>query len=416
MNMYYTGLGIARSLGEFGIPVIGLTAQRGVYGNYTRFAKTVLSPDSRSQPEELLACLLEMGKTLSGRAVLFPTRDDDLVFLDRFRKELEPYFIVAAPASAVLESCLNKWQTYQWALRAGVPAPKCWLIANPGDMRRVLEEVTFPCVLKPVAAHHWRRAGNWGIVGGRKAIGISSREEFASEYAAIAQADDRVLVQELVPGGDDCVVVTACYMDRNVEYSAGFHTQKLVQVPEGFGTGCIVQSAYRPELLERTIRLLRAMRYTGIAEVEYKWDAAAAEYQLIEINPRPWDQHRLGRVCGSDLAYVAYCDYAGLAKPELGERLPPVKWIAEDAFLMAALGHLWRRDGKLKSLFRLARGKRIYAIWSARDPVPFLVYLARLLPELAGLGLKMAWRAVRGNAPAGSGIYAGTLDRGKSRG
>jgi len=29
MNMFYTGLGIARSLGEQGIPVIGLTAQVG---------------------------------------------------------------------------------------------------------------------------------------------------------------------------------------------------------------------------------------------------------------------------------------------------------------------------------------------------------------------------------------------------
>jgi hypothetical protein len=38
MNMFYTGLGIARSLGERGVPVVGLTARRGAYGNWTRYA------------------------------------------------------------------------------------------------------------------------------------------------------------------------------------------------------------------------------------------------------------------------------------------------------------------------------------------------------------------------------------------
>ena len=47
MNLFYTGLGIARSLGERGIPVIGLSAHRGIYGSYTRYAEVRSSPDSR---------------------------------------------------------------------------------------------------------------------------------------------------------------------------------------------------------------------------------------------------------------------------------------------------------------------------------------------------------------------------------
>ena len=51
MNMFDTGLGIARSLGSRGIPVIGLSAQSGVYGNATRYAKVLPSPDSKAEPE-----------------------------------------------------------------------------------------------------------------------------------------------------------------------------------------------------------------------------------------------------------------------------------------------------------------------------------------------------------------------------
>jgi predicted ATP-grasp superfamily ATP-dependent carboligase len=389
MNMYYTGLGIARSLGEHGIPVIGLTSQRGVYGNFTRYAKTVLCPDSRNQPEQLLAYLLEMGKKMGSRSVIFPTRDDDVLFLDRFRRELDPFFIPMAPESSALRGCLDKWETYLCAQRAGVATPRCWLIEAEQDLLRVLPELTYPCVLKPVVAHDWRKGGNWDIVGQRKAVGILSRDELLSEYTAIARANQRVLLQEMIPGGDDGLAIAACYLDRESNWVAGFNTQKLLQVPEGFGTGCIVQAAERPELFEPALRLLRDLHFTGIAEVEFKWSAAKSEYQLIEINPRPWDQHRLGKSCGTDLVYLAYCDYAGLARPPVSRHFSADKWIAEDTFVEAALRLLLKRDAKLRTLFRLARGKRIYAIWSARDPLPLLVYWStRFIPRLIATAMR----------------------------
>ena len=54
MNLFYTGLGIARSLGERGIPVVGLTSQHRIYGNFTRYASVRFCPDSRSEPGSLL--------------------------------------------------------------------------------------------------------------------------------------------------------------------------------------------------------------------------------------------------------------------------------------------------------------------------------------------------------------------------
>jgi len=396
MNMFYTGIGIARSLGEQGIPVIGLTAQHGIYGNFTRYARTVFCPDSRNEPQALLPYLLKLGEELGGHSLIFPTRDDDLVFLDRFRQELERHFVVVVPESSALKACLNKWETFVWAQQTGVLTPRCWLIEEEQDLQRILPDLSYPCVLKPVSAHFWRKASNWEKVGGRKAIGVLSREELLAEYAAIERADQRALVQEMVPGGDDSLVIVACYMDRESKWVAGFNTQKLVQVPEIFGTGCIVQTVNRSELFERTARLLKNMRFNGIAEVEYKWDAEKKEFLLIEINPRPWDQHRLGNACGIDLIYLAYCEHAGLPLPIVSSQVSTHKWIAEDTFVLTALRLLWRRDPRLVSLFRLARGKRIYAIWSRRDPLPFVAYLmTRFIPELISAGVRAVWSAFK---------------------
>ena len=288
MNMFYTGLGIARSLGERGIPVIGLSAHRTAYGNFTRYARIRRCPDSREAPEDLLAFLIRMAAGLPDGGIIFPTRDDDVLFLDRFREELKPYYTLLLPDADPLEKCLSKWETYQAAQAAGVASPATWCINSKAELRTILPEVGFPCVLKPVVAQHWRKAKNWQLVGCRKAIGVSSMEELIAEYDQIARADCPVLIQELVPGGDDRLWIAACYVDRSGKFVGGFAAQKLVQVPELFGTGCIVQTVENPYLLEMARRLLANMAFTGVAEVEFKQDVDGT-YKLIEINARPWD-------------------------------------------------------------------------------------------------------------------------------
>src|SRR5580704_15378399 len=146
MNMFYTGLGIARSLGEKGIPVIGLSAHRGVYGEYTRYAKIMRSPDSRNEPEAFLPFLKKLGEELGGKAVIFPTRDDDVLFLDAHREELARNFELVIPARPALQASLNKWETYLLARRAGVASPRSWLIHNEQELHSALPEISYPCV------------------------------------------------------------------------------------------------------------------------------------------------------------------------------------------------------------------------------------------------------------------------------
>jgi predicted ATP-grasp superfamily ATP-dependent carboligase len=408
MNMFYTGLGIARSLGEQGIRVIGLTSHRRIYGNFTRYASVQFCPDSREQPEALLTFLLRLSENLGEPGIIFPTRDDDVIFLDRYRDQLQGRFVLVLADRPALTACLDKWETYRWAVRAGVAAPRCWIVSDPQELIRIAPELRFPCVLKPVSAHHWRRGSNWNRVGSRKAIPIWSPEELRAEYETISHVENRALLQELVPGKDDCLWVAACYIDRNGQFIAGFTARKLIQAPEGFGTGCIVQSVDRPDLLATAAQLLQQVRFSGIAEVEFKQDSATQEDKLIEINPRPWDQHRLGKSRGVDLIHIAYCDCAGLTIPQAREQRTGRKWIGEDVFFWLLLRSLWKRDGSLPSLLRLARGRRVYAIWSIKDPLPLFCYFAtRFVTELMATlmqALKARGAARSDNTSANRGL------------
>jgi predicted ATP-grasp superfamily ATP-dependent carboligase len=239
-----------------------------------------------------------------------------------------------------------------------------------------------------LAAHLWRRNDNWKIVGGRKAIPLESLEQIFAEYEQISSADPRVLVQEMVPGNDDQLFVAACYLDKHSNLAASFTAQKLLQSPAVFGTGCVIQAVDRPELIEPAIRVLRQMSFTGIAEVEFKYDAGSRKFKLIEINARPWDQHTLGKASGVDLIYLAYCEHAGLLMPSMKQKVSGHKWVAEDSFFMLVLRSLRKHDPKLGPLFRLARGRRIYGIWSAADKRPLVFYLFGFLPRVAWMGIR----------------------------
>jgi len=395
INLDYTGMAVVRSLSAHGIPVVGLSAHRTMYGMFTRRARTFSCPDSGEDPEGLLEFLLRFARELNRRAIIFPTCDHDLILLDRFREQLEPYYALAIAEPFALNACLDKWETYLRALDVDVPAPKSWMITGPEDVERALPDLAFPCLLKPVASYHWRKAGNWKLVGARKACRVSSPEELRLQYAVVARADSRVLLQQLIPGGDESLVVAACYFDRNSNWVAGFNTQKLTQSPPGLGSGSIVQSADLPELFEPTRRLLQYMRFTGMAEVEYKWDCNSKQYMLIEINPRAWEQLLLGSRCGVDLPYLDYCELAGLPVPLARYRPAATKWIAEDRFFTTLVKRLWVREQGAGALLRLLKGQRIYAIWEWSDPLPAIAYFTmRFFPGLAWSALRRVWRGV----------------------
>jgi predicted ATP-grasp superfamily ATP-dependent carboligase len=382
MNMFYTGLGIARTLRNRGIPVIGLTAHKGIYGNFTRSASLRSCPDSRVDPQAAAKYLVRLAAEFESRPVLFPTRDDDLILLDSYRSELSPLYRLVVPPSPVLHACLDKWQTYQRAAEAKVPTPRSWRVANPGDLSASISEIAFPCIVKPLSSHIWRKRSNWAKVGGRKAIIVADCEGLLREYELLAQADPAVLIQEMILGGDDQLFVAACYLDKDSNLVAGFAAQKLLQYPRGSGTGCLVQSIADNGVLAAAYRLLRTMKYSGIAEVEFKWDSHSRDFKLIEVNARPWDQHILGPACGVDLIFAAYSEQVGLPFPVCQLMEPGHKWIAEDAFLSAALRLLRTGELSIRTLAKLTRGPKLRAIWSAKDMLPFFAYMARFLPRL----------------------------------
>ena len=378
LNMHYTGLGIARDLKDCAVKVYGLSFDEDFIGNVSRHCQFLRYPNPEVDSRACLKFLLDLSNNLGSRALLLATRDQDLDFIQGNRKDLEEAFLLPWPDNHALEVILRKSLLVDVARQNQVHCPDTVLLKQVTDLHALEERIQFPCIVKPDKATDWRSPAIWKSVGKRKVIMCNSLGEIEYLARKLLTSGTPILVQEYVSGSDDNLVMFCSYRSRQgvIEY---FTSRKLLQNPPHSGTGIAVRSCVIPEIVEPSIRLLTALGYEGISEIEYKYDATKKDYALVEINPRHWDQHRLGTVSGVNLTLAQYSDLSGQRVPSQHQTFERT-WIAEDAFIRSVIDRLRsRRSGySWKRYWDALTGRPHFAVLDRRDYRPFL-RLIRLL-------------------------------------
>ena len=392
LNMHYSGLGIARSLGPHGVPVYGLSSDPDFPGNFSRYCQFRLSPDSLHEPERLRDFLMDFAGTLDARPILLPTRDHDIEFLVTHREVLEQRFTIPLASREVIEQATNKDKCLALAADCGIPVPRSHTIGSLAEFEALPGGLTFPVIVKPLYARHWRRPGIWETVGHQKAALLESAEELSRFYRAIEPTAPLATIQEYIPGPDSSLVIFGSYCRPGGEVRAYFTGRKLLQDPPLKGTGLIVEGVPIPEIVPQSKALLRALGFSGISEIEFKIHERTGVAYLIEINPRHWDQHYLGTACGVNLSLEQYLDLTEPGRLGLAEDVEPraprqqpgaVRWIAERDLLFYALRGLRHRRAGLSQDLRNARGTRTFSVHSSDDPGPGRRQFRNTIRELA---------------------------------
>lgn len=373
MNTHYSGLGIARNLGPLGIRVVGVTHMADFEGNRSRWLDYRPAPDCVAQPDALLDVLLGLSRELGMPPVLFPTRDHDIHFINAHRAALEAQFVVPFPAPDVMDRVMNKNRLAEAARSVGIAVPAGITLHVPDDSARA-RALQFPCVVKPVYASQWRKPGIWEAVGQRKAVFVHSYMEFEQLYARFCHLDPLASLQEWIPGGEDALQIFGSCCGRDGAPKAFFTARKRLQYPALMGTGIVVEALPLPDLEQPSRRLLSALGLFGVSEIEYKRDPRSGRLVLIEINPRHWDQHRVGTMVGVNLSAAAYYDAIGEAVGTSRQGARRVKWIAEKEYA----GQWWRCLRGMAPWTQTAAaafGARTYAICDRHDLGPALAML-----------------------------------------
>ena len=378
MNCGINGLGVIRSLGAKGVPVLALDPAPLAIGLYSKYARKIICPDPLCSEEAFVEFLIDIGRRLPVRGMLFPTSDPYVVAIAKARDKLENYYWIPFSPWEVIREIVDKETQYKKAMEAGIPIPETFFPKSVSDVREIGKAIKYPVILKPAYSHPF--VAKYWI----KAVKVNSLEELIEKYQMYTCAGHKMLIQEIVGGTAARLYEFFSYTNIQGETLAIFVQRKLEQYPTDFGTGTVFESVDEPRIVELGLRLLKAFDYYGISFSEFKRDPLDGGFKLMELNPRTTHCNSLSTACGVNFPYIVYENMLGKAVENTnafscGRRTGlaslGVRWIHLEERLFKQR-RLTVREGRRG----LTKNKRyIFSIFAFNDPLPELVYLCKAL-------------------------------------
>jgi D-aspartate ligase len=367
LGFHHGSLGIARSLGRWGVPVYGVDANRKSLGSTSRYCRAVWIWNLRDEaPDQSVDFLLRRIREIGRKALLIPTSDDSALFVAEHAPALRESYLFPSQSPELIRSLSNKRELYFLARKVGIPTPEAEFPRSVDDIAEIRGRGMFPLVLRGIDGNSLH-AGT-----GKRIVIVRSGAELLEQYAALTD-DDRMnlMVQEYIPGGDDTIWIFNGYFDDRSTCLAAFTGKKLRQYPVHSGATSLGICQANDTVARLTIDLMQAIGYRGILDIGFRFDARKGDYKLLDPNPRIGSTFRLFvSENGMDVARVLYLEMTGQPLPSIVPR-EGRKWLIEDQDLESCLDY--RREGTLtlREWVRSLRGVQELAWFASDDLGPF---------------------------------------------
>ena len=384
MGADYRGLGVVRSLGRRSIPVWVLRHGDHLLAAISRYALRSL-PWPNEDAESRINFLLELSQRYGLKGwVLIPTGDETVHLVSRHRELLAKHFLLTTPAWNTLRWACDKGLMHQLAKNLGVDQP--WAACPQSRQEVIALDSPFPVILKA------RLRDQPNPLSNAKAWRADDRTSLVALYddACAFSPSINLMVQEVIPGrGEAQFSYAALYKDG--QPLAWATARRVRQFPMDFGrASTYVETVEEPRIVDPSERLLGAISFTGLVEIEYKRDPRDGRFKLLDINPRVWGWHTLCAKAGVDfpglLWSLAHGEHVARTNTRSG-----VRWMRMSTDLPVAVREVQRGQLSLWSYIRVLCGPCESAIFAPDDPWPGLLEL----PMLASLAVKRLFRGTR---------------------
>lgn len=365
---YVNGLNAARALSDSGVPVFVIATRPNDIAHFSRASSGYMRlRNFHDSPETLLGLLLDCAEGMEGWLIL-PTNDQALEIVSRNRDLLVRSFRVPVPPWEIVRPLLQKDQLHRLCLELGIAIPRDF---GPATSKNLFPlELEFPVVVKPRVSHVFFELFQ------QKLFFARNQSELSEALRRIEDADIEGNVLDFIPGDDGCFYNYSVYLDRAGSLLARCPMHKLRKSPARFGVCRVGEVERDEELIEQmhraTLSILNRVGWYGMANAEFKLDPRTGRLCLMEINGRCFLMHGLALQAGVNYPLLTWKEFATEERVEQRYFNWPGCWIHLHADLLYST--LFWKDEELSrgSFLEPYRRPRAYAVWSIRDPLPFL--------------------------------------------
>ena len=357
---------MARSFGRNRIPVGYFNAQRSV-AQYSRYVTHHVSWAGPGNPQALQFLLDSADRLGMNGWLILPSGDAEVQFVAQNFAALAERFALASQPWPALEQLNNKAQLYRLAGTLGIGYPQVYADGMGSDTPA--EAIRFPVVIKPSStekSNPLTRAKAWKA---------ENAGDYAQKYGLACQymGPGGFVVQELIPGEGESQLSYAGLWDRGREV-CGLTARRSRQFPAEFGTSPFVETTEQPRVTAEAHKLLAAVGYHGLVEVEFKLDARDNSLRVLDVNTRIWAWIGLGAAAGLDFPMLA-AELAFGIEPGALTVIYGANWVRAIPNALSLLQSLLRSGGLGYAGARSMSLRSLPAIFAVDDPLPALMEL-----------------------------------------
>jgi predicted ATP-grasp superfamily ATP-dependent carboligase len=343
---------------------------------YSKYCKNkLLYPSPRENLTLFLNCFQKIVKK-TDYDILFPIGEWTLVPVSENREKIISHIKLPLPSKEAMRKTFDKSLTVKLAQEENVPIPKTFHIENLRDLKEVSKRIRYPAVIKSRRSWVWNR-DKTNIWVSRPRY-VNSPQELVSTYKTMHSEFPYPIIQEYVPGLPYHVGVLCSHSRLRAICCIKEH--RTIPVTGGYAT--LRETVELDQRMkEYALRLLRALNWHGVAEVEFKLDPRDSVPRFMEINGRFWGSLELAMAAGVDFPYLLYLlAVDGDVKPVLNYKVGiKRRWLEGDfIYILNVLKNVdWHPNVEYPDKWHaLAEFLKIHSArfdclyWD--DPLPFL--------------------------------------------
>lgn len=355
------GLGIVRSLGQQGVPVVIVDHDPGRPAMVSRYARPVVA--SAIHGLGLVDSLLSLRTRLTCQPVLFLTSDMQVQTVSDHRHRLAPIFRIPLPCNRTVRELLHKPSFQRIAETLGFSVPISVVIHCQDDLGK-LAKIQYPAVIKPATKEG---SSTTSVPRARHVSGLD--EAVAVCRAALTEIQD-IIVQEWVEGEESDIYFCLQYRGENIGTISSFTGRKIRCWPPQIGsTASCMPAPEVGEILEPlTTAFFDRTRFVGLCSMEFKRDCRSGTFFMIEptVGRADW-QEEVATLNGVNLPLAAFRHQIGLPLPPDRSTRSPVVWRDPACYWRSVIAARSFRD-------QTPSGVSVKSsCWRANDPAPLLL-------------------------------------------
>jgi predicted ATP-grasp superfamily ATP-dependent carboligase len=249
-------------------------------------------PPPRTHPAEFIERLQAFSLANPG-ALILPMTEATTLPLSAYRSALAGAGArLILPDHTDLLRAFDKDETTRLAAELGFAVPASQLLVDANQAKRLSESLKYPVVLKPRSSEELR-AGGTGRTTGRPRYARSQRE-FQQAYEDVSSRSTAVLVQEYVEGEGAGYFALMHHGELRAEFA---HRRIRDVHPTGSGSAVRMSVKPDPAIRAASLAMLRALRWHGVAMVEFRVPTGKAPV-FLEVNGRFWNSLPLACYAG----------------------------------------------------------------------------------------------------------------------